>query len=745
MQFWSKYVALLVAVHAGTSVCEPMVPVYLNPQIAHAVVPYPPLRLAPIPVHRVELPAAHSAPRPPMHIAHTEKSVRAAPKHMSGDPAPRLNVAHVQSIPAHSVVPKTRMAKHETTGSNDSDTYSVSKPRNGNIGRGPNNVIEHGPLPRIRDAPVPRIRDAPVPRIRDAPVPRIRDAPVPRIHDAPWPIVPADEAESSVDNWPVASASGDDVAESPSDKTGSGLRPMQDVRKPVTKSQSAKGAVRTARVADKVVNKARVDNTSSKQLRSSDVMSEAPSAVVSSAMAMASSSAVAMASSVVAMAAPTITVSAVPSTIASTAPTSMATSAVATASMAPTDTDARNSTAGMGDIPSVNRIMRMAESNMAGMQAQDVLGDIRNNPSMGYHGHKLIRGVNIGGFLVPEFWITPSLVADIADPKPSDYLELCHRLGPDATLRLMRAHWESWVTEAEVQRLAGAGLTHLRVPIGHWEFVDSDEGYVRGGLPYFKRLVYWAHKYGLQVIADMHTAPGSQNGFDNSGSTQGVNWTSDPKNVALSKRALQTMLKYIASDPVVLATIDAIDLLNEPLIDALDFEQLWEYDTGGHTLVTQGLHKTPPVVSIVDRGFKDYSWWQPRWPRDWNSKYIDAWLDAHLYHVFDRNIDAWPLESHLRLVAQNGRDLKSNSTVFPILVGEWSLALPQTAVNGRENQARRMFAEAQLDAYELGGAGWVFWCFKTEASPEWSFLDALDRSWIPQPLNTREFPAVSHY
>ncbi|KAJ2174481.1 hypothetical protein GGF45_004119 [Coemansia sp. RSA 551] len=309
----------------------------------------------------------------------------------------------------------------------------------------------------------------------------------------------------------------------------------------------------------------------------------------------------------------------------------------------------------------------------------------------------------------------------------------------------MRAHWESWVTEAEVQRLAGAGLTHLRVPIGHWEFVDSDEGYVRGGLPYFKRLVYWAHKYGLQVIADMHTAPGSQNGFDNSGTTRGVNWTSDPKNVALSKRALQTMLKYIASDPVVLATIDAIDLLNEPLIDALDFEQLWEYDTGGHTLVAQGLHKTPPVVSIVDRGFKDYSWWQPRWPRDWNSKYIDAWLDAHLYHVFDHNIDAWPLEKHLRLVAQNGRDLKSNSTVFPILVGEWSLALPQAAVNGRENQARRMFAEVQLDAYEQGGAGWVFWCFKTEASPEWSFLDALDRSWIPQPLNSRKFPPVARY
>ncbi|KAJ2387049.1 hypothetical protein GGI05_004198 [Coemansia sp. RSA 2603] len=378
------------------------------------------------------------------------------------------------------------------------------------------------------------------------------------------------------------------------------------------------------------------------------------------------------------------------------------------------------------------------------VKTQNVTGDIRQNPgsSMQYHGHRIVRGVNIGGFLVPEFWITPSLIASIPDPKPNDYMQLCNRLGPDATLQLMRKHWETWVSEPEVQRLANSGLTHLRIPIGHWEFVESNEGYVRGGLPYFKRLVYWAKKYGMRVIPDMHTAPGSQNGFDNSGSTNGINWTKDPRNVETSKRALQAMLRYISSDPVMLETVDGIDLLNEPFIDSLDFAQLWEYDTGGHTLIANGLQKTPPVVSIIDRGFKEFNWWQSRWPKDWNSKYIDAFLDAHLYHVFDRNIDNWPLEEHLRLVCRNGRDLKTNSTYFPIIVGEWSLALPQVALQGRENEARRRFAEAQLDAYELGGAGWIFWCFKTEVSPEWSFLEALDRSWIPQPLSSREFAPI---
>ncbi|KAJ2781825.1 hypothetical protein H4R18_002634 [Coemansia javaensis] len=402
-----------------------------------------------------------------------------------------------------------------------------------------------------------------------------------------------------------------------------------------------------------------------------------------------------------------------------------------------------NATNGVANVGRMYSMPLPGAQPMAPMQ--EVAGEVRNEPSggasMGYHGHQMVRGVNIGGFLVPEFWITPSLIANIPDPKPSDYLELCQRLGAEATRNLMLRHWDTWVTEPEIQRLAGAGLTHLRVPIGHWEFVESGEGFVGGGLPYFKRLVYWAYKYGLKVILDMHTAPGSQNGFDNSGTTRGIGWTKDPNSVALSKRALIEMLKYIAKDPVVLATVDAIDLLNEPFIDGLDFDQLWDYDTGARTLVLERLPKVPPIVSIVDRGFKEFRWWQPRWPRDWNTKYTDSWLDAHLYHVFDRNIDDWPLERHLQLVCQNGHDLKTNSTFFPILVGEWSLALPRAALKrGRENEARRRFAEAQLDAYEMGGAGWVFWCFKTEESPEWSFLDALDRSWLPQPLTNREFP-----
>ncbi|KAJ1954487.1 hypothetical protein GGI12_005779, partial [Dipsacomyces acuminosporus] len=387
----------------------------------------------------------------------------------------------------------------------------------------------------------------------------------------------------------------------------------------------------------------------------------------------------------------------------------------------------------------LNKTVKLASDDETAAARQQSLPP--NGSGMTSNLRSIVRGVNIGGFLVPEFWITPSLIAEIPQPKPGDYLELCKRLGREKTLSLMKKHWETWVTEQEVERLAAAGLTHLRVPLGHWEFVETGEGYVGGTLPYFRRLVYWAHKHGLRVVPDIHTAPGSQNGFDNSGATGNINWTKDPRNVDFSKRALIGLLKYIASDSTMLQTIDAIDLLNEPFIEHLDFKQLWDYYTGGHTLVSTRLRKSPPVISIIDRGFRNYTWWHERWPRDWNFQHVDAWLDAHLYHVFDQKMNSWSLERHLRHVCTSGRDLASNSTFFPVVVGEWSLALPKAAFQGRENEARRRFAEAQLDAYEKGGVGWFFWCFKTEESPEWSFLDALDRSWLPQPLTSREFPS----
>ena len=41
---------------------------------------------------------------------------------------------------------------------------------------------------------------------------------------------------------------------------------------------------------------------------------------------------------------------------------------------------------------------------------------------------------------------------------------------------------------------------------------------------YLKRLIGWADELDMRVMMDLHGAPGSQNGFDNSGRRGEVNW-----------------------------------------------------------------------------------------------------------------------------------------------------------------------------------------------------------------------------
>lgn len=78
------------------------------------------------------------------------------------------------------------------------------------------------------------------------------------------------------------------------------------------------------------------------------------------------------------------------------------------------------------------------------------------------------------------------------------------------------------MTEDDLAFLAKSGINHVRIPFGYWIFGDirSDEPWVDGELKYLERGIKWAAKYNIHVILDLHCAPGSQNGFDNSYATR---------------------------------------------------------------------------------------------------------------------------------------------------------------------------------------------------------------------------------
>lgn len=110
-------------------------------------------------------------------------------------------------------------------------------------------------------------------------------------------------------------------------------------------------------------------------------------------------------------------------------------------------------------------------------------------------GIEVIRGVNLGGWLVLERWIVPSLMEScmVVPPDvnpncfwgevPMDEWTYCSKLremgasdgrGDSLLSQRLHAHWDSWVTLEDVTKLAQAGVSFvdvfhfvLGVSIGH--------------------------------------------------------------------------------------------------------------------------------------------------------------------------------------------------------------------------------------------------------------------------------------
>lgn len=107
-----------------------------------------------------------------------------------------------------------------------------------------------------------------------------------------------------------------------------------------------------------------------------------------------------------------------------------------------------------------------------------------------------------------------------------------------------------------------------RIPLGYWSVPLTSSNtntstsvapYTPGAWTYLLRGLQWAKKHGINVILDIHGAPGSQNGYDNSGQrTTNPVWAVNPANVT---RTIDT-LRFIVQNTN--GMVDVIELLNEP-------------------------------------------------------------------------------------------------------------------------------------------------------------------------------------
>ncbi len=123
---------------------------------------------------------------------------------------------------------------------------------------------------------------------------------------------------------------------------------------------------------------------------------------------------------------------------------------------------------------------------------------------------KSLNGVNLGGWLVLEKWMTPALFKD-SDAR--NEFELCKT---QQGRERIRDHHASFITEKDLIWLEEQGIEILRVPVGYWIFGD-DKRYEHA-IDRLDWLVSTSLSYGFKLLLDLHGAPGAQNRAAHSGS-----------------------------------------------------------------------------------------------------------------------------------------------------------------------------------------------------------------------------------
>ncbi|KAH9940545.1 glycoside hydrolase [Epithele typhae] len=239
-------------------------------------------------------------------------------------------------------------------------------------------------------------------------------------------------------------------------------------------------------------------------------------------------------------------------------------------------------------------------------------------------GKDRVNGVNIGGLFVLEPFISPALFQD--NPGTADEWTLSVALAAKGKLQeTLENHYDTFITEQDIAEIAGAGLNWIRVPIPFWAIetwdnVGTEKGQTvaepflaRVCWKYILRLLGWARKYGLRVLLDLHTIPGSQNGYNHSGKLGSLNWLHGVMGLANAERSLdyiRTLTEFF-SQPEYQSLVPAFGILNEPFARTIDQNTLSSFYLEAYKMVRNitGIGEGKgPYISYHDGFINPSSW-----------------------------------------------------------------------------------------------------------------------------------------
>ena len=388
---------------------------------------------------------------------------------------------------------------------------------------------------------------------------------------------------------------------------------------------------------------------------------------------------------------------------------------------------------------------------------------------------KKIKGVNLGNWLVLEKWMLPELFEGTG---AEDEVWLNRKMNPAELKEKMKEHRDTFITEQDFAFIKEQGIWLLRIPVPY--FIFGDQPPFNGCVEYLDKAFDWAEKYGLQILIDLHTVPGSQNGYDNGGLTGVCKWCKNPEEVEFALTVLERLAKRYGQRE----GLYGIEVLNEPISflvyatapstgKAVDKEEakgsgyvplpfLENFYRNAYRRLRKILPENKTIV--FHDGFR-LRHWGKFFRKEHMKKVV---LDTHIYifamESFVPIHMPWVyqiyIKSQQRLIERIQRDV-------PVVVGEWCICnkYAEKAVSqakseetaAKEKQEKTTsevklaedisdksakvieqdelrkkryleIAAMQLQAWE-SGAGWIYWSYQFKPNRKEPLDEKLKESW----------------
>ncbi|KAF2279134.1 glycoside hydrolase [Westerdykella ornata] len=404
------------------------------------------------------------------------------------------------------------------------------------------------------------------------------------------------------------------------------------------------------------------------------------------------------------------------------------------------------------------------------------------------YGKMPIRGVNLGGWLNLEPFITPSFFEKYSRKDGIiDEYTLCSKLGPDRCKETLEQHYSAFVRRQTFTEIRDAGFDHVRIPFGYWMVTtyEGDPYVAQVSWRYLLRAIEWARQHGLRINLDLHGAPGSQNGWNHSGRQGTIGWLNGTDGDLNADRTLQIhhQLSQFFSQPRYKNIITMYGLVNEPRMVDIDTSRVLSWT---ETAIRQIRKDGIDAVLVFGDGFFGLDNWRGKLQFD-----DRLLLDVHQYVVF--NVDQLSLKHTDKLnfacrgwTQQSRRSMDKTTGFGPTMCGEWSQAdtdcttfinnvgmgtrwegtyntgnastsilKPQCPLGdascscAKANESADKYSEAykkwlyqfavaQMMSFEEGW-GWFYWTWETERAVQWSWRKGMQAGILPAKVWERGF------